>query len=236
VNLANPPAVLSPQEAERLRELENIIQEGFESFLKVGIAFAEVKFLRLHRATHHTFEDYCRDRWALSLSRCNQILNTCKVFDNITKTCPQDAALLVDAGEHGLRPLSRLEPELQAASWELIRAIEERPRGTTIEKVVTTIRNAIAGGWQELAPGHELPSARNGNSSERRPRTLQRESGPLGAFSRWGTRLNSWDPKSIALGDDKYTLERHLEVATQIQNFCAELIGAIKEQLATRTI
>ena len=38
-------SVLTPQEAQRLRELESIIQEGFTSFLKVGLAFAEVRFL-----------------------------------------------------------------------------------------------------------------------------------------------------------------------------------------------
>jgi hypothetical protein len=33
---------LSPQEASRLQELEQIIAEGLESFLKIGLAFAEV--------------------------------------------------------------------------------------------------------------------------------------------------------------------------------------------------
>jgi hypothetical protein len=108
-----------------------------------------VRYHRLHRATHDRFEDYCRDRWALSLSRCNQIINTVKVVENIVHLFPGDDA--IEVNEHALRPLSRLEPELQAAAWELIRQIEQRPSGTTIQEVVSTIRNAIE------AVGRRLP-------------------------------------------------------------------------------
>lgn len=57
----------SPQEAQRLHELEVTIQEGFDSFLR---AFAEIRQGRLYRVTHPSFESYCRDRWGLLLSRC----------------------------------------------------------------------------------------------------------------------------------------------------------------------
>jgi hypothetical protein len=115
------------------------------------LAFAEVRFNRLYRATHDTFESYCRDRWALSLSRCNQIISTVKVFDNISSAFPQDTALLTSTSEHTLRPLTRLEPDLQVATWELIRQIKPQPDGTTIQEVVDSIKNAIATGWQERA-------------------------------------------------------------------------------------
>jgi hypothetical protein len=137
VTIAQPksPDPLTPQEASELCELESVIEAGIESFLKTGLAFARIRFYKLHRATHDRFEDYCRDRWALSLSRCNQIIATVKVVTNITGAFPQDAALLAETNEHTLRPLSRLEPELQTVTWELIRHIEERPSGTTVEQV-----------------------------------------------------------------------------------------------------
>src|SRR6478736_6324891 len=81
VDLSNSQPVLS--------ELEETIQEGFDSFLKVGLCFAEVRFHKLHRATHERFEDYCRERWGLSASRTNQIINTVKVVENITEAVPQ---------------------------------------------------------------------------------------------------------------------------------------------------
>ena len=78
--------------------------------------FAEIRFHKLHRATHARFEDYCRDRWALSLSRCNQIINTVQVVENITNAFPQDAELLTETCEHGLRPLSGWS---QSCRWYL---------------------------------------------------------------------------------------------------------------------
>jgi hypothetical protein len=247
VNTANEEPVLSSQEASRLHELEDIIEAGLDSFLKIGLCFAEVKFLRLHRATHATFEDYCRDRWALSLSRCNQILNTCKVFDNIIKERPQDAELLADTGEHGLRPLSRLEPELQTAAWQLVRQIEERPRGTTIEEVVDTIRNAISDGWRERA---ERPSAanqepvslspvtsaapasanHNGTTKDRRL-AAARQSDQLGNLCRWAGRITNWDPEAIALADDELCVKRQLKAARQLRTFCEALIRALETRL-----
>jgi hypothetical protein len=104
---------LSPKEAQRLRELEDVIEAGFESFLKIGLAFGEIRYGRLYRTTHHTFESYCQARWALSLSRCNQINRTMAVYDHIVAAVPQDAALLEGTNEHTLRPLSTLSEELQ---------------------------------------------------------------------------------------------------------------------------
>jgi hypothetical protein len=83
----------------------------------------------------------------LSLSRTNQIINSVKVFDNITGTFPQDAVLLSKANEHMLRPLTRLEPELQTATWELIRALSKEPDASIIQEVVDWLKDAVATGW-----------------------------------------------------------------------------------------
>jgi hypothetical protein len=245
VNTANPQAVLTSQEASRLHELEHIIEEGLESFLKIGLAFAEVRFNRLYRATHDTFESYCRDRWALSLSRCNQIISTVKVFDNISSAFPQDTALLTSTSEHTLRPLTRLEPDLQVATWELIRRIKPQPDGTTIQEVVDLIKDAIVTGWQERTerqledgragnpePCHAPPADRNGNASSR-PRTLPvRQSDQLGNLCRWAGRITSWDPEAIAMADDELCLKRRLKAARQLRTFCEALIRALEARLS----
>jgi hypothetical protein len=251
---ANQEPVLSSQETSRLHELEDVIAKGLDSFLKVGLCFAEIRFNRLHRLTHDRFEDYCRDRWALSLSRCNQIINTCKVFDHLATAFPQDAPVLSQINEHGLRPLSRLEPELQAATWELIRQIEERPRGTTIEEVVTTIRNAISDGWQERERRQSAESTNpeptslsspstgvfttshstNGTTKDRRLAT--RQSDQLGNLCRWAGRITSWDPEAIAMADDELCLKRRLKAARQLRTFCEALITTIEARLSTASV
>jgi hypothetical protein len=152
VETLHSDTALSPQEAQRLRELEATIQEGYDSFLKVGLCFAEVRASRLYRASHDTFESYCRDKWGLSVSRTNQIIASTRVVQNITGAFPADAALIEGVNEPSLRPLSKLSPELQTVTWELIRHIEERPASRTISEVVATIRSAIDLGWQDREP------------------------------------------------------------------------------------
>jgi hypothetical protein len=221
-----PPSGLTSEEAQRLRDLEHVIDEGMEGFLKVGAALLEIRTARLYRSTHDTFASYCRDRWGLSLSRCNQIINSIRVVENITGAFPEDAPLLA---EHTLRPLSRLEPELQVVTWELIRHLEERPSGTTVEQVVTTIREAIATGWQEREAPREPSKGRNGTSLNR---THHRASDQLGAFFRSVNKMTSWDPVMIAAADDEPTLRRHLKAARALQAFCSAFIQALEERLA----
>jgi hypothetical protein len=142
---------------------------------------------------------------------------------------PQDAALLAETNEHSLRPLSRLEPELQTVTWELIRHIEERPSGTTVEQVVSTIRNAIATGWEQ----RDTRSAPTGGKNGATPHRIQhRASDELGTLCRWSNRINSWDPTAIAEADDELRLKRHLKAARQLRAFCEAFIAAIEVRLS----
>jgi hypothetical protein len=218
--------VLTPQEAQRLRELEEIITNGFDTFLRVGIAFAEVRFSRLYRESHDTFESYCRARWGLSLSRTNQIISTVRVVENITNAFPGDAALLEAANESTLRPLSRIEPELQVAAWELVRRIKAEPDAAVIKEVVTTIRSAIETGWRD----REQSSSANGKHGTNGQR--QRQSDALGNLCRWSNRITSWDPAAIAQADDELRLKRHLKAAHALRTFCDAFIQALETRLA----
>jgi hypothetical protein len=230
---------LSPQEAQELRELEDTIQESFESFLKTGLAFARIRFLKLYRATHDTFESYCHDRWGLSLSRTNQIIGSVKVIENITQAFPQDATLLEETSKCAFRSLATLEPPLQSAVWELVKSIEERPSGRTIEEVVETIRGAIQDGWQARGDATQesvpVPSgSRNGTSLHRAHGCAHhRQSDLLAGLSRWVNRVTTWDPTAIAQADDELRLKAHLRAARQLQAFCAEFIQALESRLST---
>jgi hypothetical protein len=244
VSLATPGS-LTLQESSRLRQLERIIEEGLEGFLKVGKSLLEIRDSRLYRTTHDTFESYCRDRWALSLSRCNQLIGAVTVYNTLTTAFPADTPLLAASNEHAIRPLAQLEPELQVATWELIRHIEERPNGTTIQETVTAIRDAIATGWQERTekpleaekvetpePSHDASVDRNGSTPSSHSRTSPRTGGPLGTFSRWANKLTSWDPAAIAAADDELCMKRHLKAARQLRMFCDAFIQAIEARLA----
>ena len=223
---------LSEQEETRLRELECIVQAGLDSFLQVGAALSEIRDSRLYRATHERFADYCLDRWKLSLSRCNQIVQTVHTYDHLVAAVPQDPALLSEANEHMLRPLNRLEPELQTVTWELIRRIEERPTGITIQTVVDRIKGAILDGWEERDnPGQingSAPRAKTGRSR----RLPERPSDRLASFCRWAAQVHLWDPESIAATDDALCAQRHLKVTRQLRTFCDSFITALEIRLS----
>jgi hypothetical protein len=231
------PDSLTIEETSRLRELERVIEEGMDGFLKVGAALIEIRDSRLYRSTHTRFADYCRDRWALSLSRCNQIMHSVEVFDHLTAAFPEDARVLSDTPESALRPLGRVEPELQIAAWELIKKIEARPNGKTIQEVVTTIRDAIEIGWEEQeseVTRRDSCSASSSNGRNRTTphRTQQRQSDELGTLCRWANRIANWDVESIALADDESRIKSHLKAARQLRTFCEAFIAALETRLS----
>jgi hypothetical protein len=95
---------------------------------------------RLYRATHKTFDDYCRQRWGWSRQRANQQIEAAKVFSNLTTTVVKTE---LPQSERIARPLASLEPPQQREAWAkaTIRAkAEARPvtakdaAGATISK------------------------------------------------------------------------------------------------------
>ena len=142
-----------------------------------------------------------------------------------------------------MRPLTRLEPELQTATWELIRALKKEPDANIIQEVVDWLKDAIATGWQERESAlqgaksqesHSTPdsSTARGTGKSRARRTLRRRSDELGSLCRWATRISTWDAEAIALADDELCLKRRLKAARQLRTFCETLIQAIEGRLS----
>ncbi len=102
---------LSVDEAVRLEKLEREIKTGISTFVKVGLALAEIRDARLYRATHGTFEAYCRERWNLSRPRAYELMQAAAV----AKSLPLSAT--ADTTERALRPLAKLEPAARREVW-----------------------------------------------------------------------------------------------------------------------
>jgi hypothetical protein len=77
------PAVHAPPGGDpadlRLRELEDVIERGLATFVEVGEALLEIRDTRLYRATHATFEAYCRDRWRMGREYAHRLIEASQV-------------------------------------------------------------------------------------------------------------------------------------------------------------
>lgn len=105
---------LSFPEAERLTELEAVIDRGRQTFIEVGQALLEIRDARLYRADFGTFEDYCLERWGFSRFTAYDLIKTSEVVQ-LVEEVQQTAPTREQARE--LAPL-RSHPETLRQVWE----------------------------------------------------------------------------------------------------------------------
>lgn len=70
----NPENSRSSVDVEHLNKLEAIVRRGLDTHHEVGNALAEISDQRLYRTSHRTFEAYLRDRWGMSRSCGDQLI------------------------------------------------------------------------------------------------------------------------------------------------------------------
>src|SRR5215216_1515026 len=118
---------LEPSEAERLAELEAVVDRGRETFLEVGRALVEIHSRRLYRNTHSSWEGYLRDRFDMSLPRGYELVRAAQVADVIVSNGGTPPAT-----EAAARPLTTVltqeGPEAVAEAWERVEAQHEGDR------------------------------------------------------------------------------------------------------------
>lgn len=75
---------LDAAETAQLNRFEERIEQGLASFIEVGEALSAIRDRKLYRATHGTFEDYCRVKWGMSASRARQLCGASEVAASVT--------------------------------------------------------------------------------------------------------------------------------------------------------
>jgi hypothetical protein len=110
----------SRAEVEHLNRLEAIVQRGLDTDLEVGNALAEINDTWLYRADHPTFEVYLRDRWGISPTRGDQLIQAAEA------ACQPSAGIDTPAPVTGSepRPLAPVRPDGSdglASVWEQVR-------------------------------------------------------------------------------------------------------------------
>lgn len=82
-----PDETITTTEASELEACERRIAAGLESFRDVCLALQTIRDDRLYRATHATFEDYCRERWGWSRQRGYQLVEAAEAIASLPAEC-----------------------------------------------------------------------------------------------------------------------------------------------------
>lgn len=131
---------LTSAEANLLAECEVVIERGMGVFIDVGAALMSVRENRLYRAEFGDFDDYCRERWALSKDYANKLISSARVVELIsnTKVSEINNDIPLPATERQTRELAPLldDPDELREVWnEAVERTEGKPTAAAIREV-----------------------------------------------------------------------------------------------------
>ncbi len=116
-------ALTLPEATERA-ELEAIIEQGMDTFVRVGGALKRIRDGLLYRNTHATFEAYVQEQFHLKRQRAYRLIEAAEIVDNLSPFGD-----ILPGNEGQARPLTRLEPEQQRDAWQ--QAVADAPKDAT---------------------------------------------------------------------------------------------------------
>jgi N6-adenosine-specific RNA methylase IME4 len=126
-------AVLSAEEQADLQRLEGIIEANMAAFDRCLEALIEFHAKRLYRATHTSFDAYCRERWNFSRQRAEQLRDWIEVRASL-------AATMVAAPEINERQARALKKAPEEERGEVYQEAERRhgraPTGRELQEVI----------------------------------------------------------------------------------------------------
>lgn len=98
----------------RLRELEQIIEQNMDAWIRIGMALIEIRDERLYQETHPTLEEWAKDRFSISRRHAYRLMDGVKVRDIIVSHGSQT----LPVNERQVRQLTRYDPEVQVKLWK----------------------------------------------------------------------------------------------------------------------
>lgn len=105
---------LQEEEVALLQRCEVDVESKTEGFLRAGRALKTIKQGKLYRATHRTFNEYLKHRWANSPRKAYLEMQVVGVFDDVHNCAHIDPSI-----EDQLRKLEELpNAELRRTAWQ----------------------------------------------------------------------------------------------------------------------
>jgi len=129
--------VISDMTPSELTQAESVIDRGMHTFVEVGNALLQIRAARGYRlAGCDTFEVYCRERWGMSKTSANRLIQSASVIENLTPI-----GVILPLTESQARPLAQLESSQQIVAWQ--RAVETAPHGKVTAAHVQSVVNEL---------------------------------------------------------------------------------------------
>jgi hypothetical protein len=133
--------ILNIDESHELERCEVVIKQGLKTFIEVGQALMTIKEKRLYRISFKTFEDYCQEKWAITKTQANRLIQASETIISLTPI-----GVILPQTESQTRPLTSLEPEIQKEVWkEVVKQSEETRQPITAAKV-----QSVANDWKPV--------------------------------------------------------------------------------------
>src|ERR1051325_7127611 len=74
---------LSEPEQTELYACEEVIATGWNTYVQVGLALAQIRNKRLYRTQYFTFEEYCRTKWSYGRHYVCRLISAAQVFTHL---------------------------------------------------------------------------------------------------------------------------------------------------------
>lgn len=110
---------LTEEEKIRLAAHEEVIDDGLNTFHKVGMALLDIRDNRLYRQDYRTFEDYCQARWGMVRRHADRLIEAATISETLR---PIGLAL---ENEAQVRTLKQFPEELRPAIVQIAKAEAE---------------------------------------------------------------------------------------------------------------
>lgn len=121
---------ITERERVELTDLEGVIDRGIQTFVEVGAALSLIREKRLYRASHETFEDYCKERWGWTDRRARQLMAASKAVTGL-----ETGTVVPPTNEAQARELVRVPEEKRAEVWEeAVRESGGNPTANAVKK------------------------------------------------------------------------------------------------------
>ena len=131
--------LLNVSERNELERCEVVIKQGLKTFVEVGQALMLIRDKRLYRSEFGTFEDYCRQKWNMVQQSATRLI---RAAETITILESEPIGSLLPQTESQARPLTKLEPELQAEAWQQV--VEQHGEKVTQKKVQEVVKEFVS--------------------------------------------------------------------------------------------